>query len=136
MNVASFPERAGLAVLAVVALCCACTAEPSGGTEDPARGAQERGRTETYTVDVTDYKEPQSPWDGLLSDDRLEDKHTKFDDSLIHPATIEGYRVNLSNAVIRLDVPTIKPDQDKAQLELYPSYGAAIAGARRVFTNL
>lgn len=105
-------------------------------TDDDAQRASgghtlDRPRQETYTVEWSDYTEPPNPWDGLLQDDRLEDKHPEFDPSRVHPSTRDGWQVNLSDAVIQLDVPTIKPDVDTALLDLHASYKAALDAARR-----
>ncbi len=116
--------------LLIAALCGGCNS-PASNPEDPQQKGERRGRTETYTVDATDYTPPESPWDKLLSDDKIEDKQTAFDETVVYPITIDGYRLNLSNAVIRLDVPMLKPDQDAMLLQLHPSYQAALGVAER-----
>src|SRR5262249_21368364 len=120
-----------LLALAILVPCAACTNDAAGHGNEPFPSEGEslqRPRSNTYTVDVPDYKPSDSPWDKLLSDDRLEDKKTRFDESIVHPNKIDGYLLNLSNAVIRLDVPIIKPDQDKELLVLHASYAAALTG--------
>jgi hypothetical protein len=83
----------------------------------------------TYTVDVTDYTPRASLLDALLTDDDLETKVPKFDPGLVHPVAIDGWNINLSAAVIRLDVPMIEPDHEADLVVLHPSYAAAIQAA-------
>lgn len=65
----------------------------------------------------------------LLADDKLDDKRPTFDAALIdsRPFGPEANRwqVNLSAAVLALDVPDIRDDGDAAWLKLHPSYAAA-----------
>ena len=85
-----------------------------------------------YDVDVihvTDYSPPKEE-DSPLVDDRLEDKKTTFDPTLVDRRPIEGWSLNASNAVIRLDVPIIRPDLEPELLVLHPSYSAAVQQAR------
>lgn len=86
------------------------------------------GSSGTYTVDATDYNAPKDE-DSLLVDDRIEDKKTTFDPGLIDRRPIEDWSLNASEAVIRLDVPIVKPDQNPERLVLHPSYLAAIQHA-------
>ena len=87
------------------------------------------GLDDTYTVDVTDYARPKDD-DSLLVDDRLEDKATTFDPSLVDRRPLQGWSLNASEAVIRLDVPMVKPDQNPELLVLHPSYASAVKEAR------
>src|SRR6476619_3749941 len=82
------------------------------------------------TIEVTDYKPPPAEDDGLV-DDRIEDKQTKFDPTLVDRRPLGDWQINQSEAVIRLDVPLIEPDRDKELLTLHPSYAAALAAAKR-----
>jgi hypothetical protein len=84
---------------------------------------------DTYTIEVTDYTPPRDD-DIPLADDRLADKKTAFDPALVDRRPLEGWSVNASEAVIRLDVPIIKPDQTPERLVLHPSYSSAVKGAR------
>lgn len=84
---------------------------------------------ETYTEEYTDYNVPRDD-DALLVDDRLEDKKTAFDPDLIDRRPLEGWSLNASDAVISLDVPIIKPDQNPERLELHPSYLSATQQAK------
>jgi hypothetical protein len=80
------------------------------------------------TLEVTDDTTPKND-DSWLVDDRLEDKKTTFDPSLVDRRAVGGWSLNASDAVIRLDVPIVKPDQDPELLVLHPSYAAALKGA-------
>jgi hypothetical protein len=74
--------------------------------------------------EVTLYHPPTPPED-LLVDDRLEDKQTRFDPEMVHPDPIDGWAINLSEAVIRLDLPLVRPDREVHLLRLHASYKAA-----------
>jgi hypothetical protein len=81
------------------------------------------------TIEVTDYQPPPSENDDLV-DDRIEDKHTRFDAGLVDSRPLDGWLINQSEAVVRLDVPLVKPDEEGELLKLYPSYKAACDAAR------
>jgi hypothetical protein len=76
------------------------------------------------TVERTEYHAPKPPEEEFLKDDRLEDKPSKFDPDLVDRRPLQGWLVNHSAAVIRLDCPEIKPDREGELLTLYPSYAA------------
>ncbi|MEI8378580.1 MAG: hypothetical protein WCJ09_00535 [Planctomycetota bacterium] len=77
-----------------------------------------------YVVEHTDYNPPK-PINEELTDDKLEDKQTSFLPDVVDRRPLEEWLVNQSEAVIRLDVPLIKPDDDQQLLVLHPSYAAA-----------
>src|SRR6476660_10310567 len=85
-------------------------------------------RPPTIVVEVTDY-EPPKPKDDGLADDRLEDKRTSFDPQLIDRRPVGDWQINQSEAVIRLDIPLVKPDHQGELLTLHPSYVAAMQSA-------
>lgn len=80
--------------------------------------------TRYVTTVRTEYHNPKPADDDFLVDDRLEDKPAKFDAALVDRRPLGAWLVNQSAAVIRLDCPAIKPDQEAALLRLYPSYAA------------
>jgi hypothetical protein len=83
----------------------------------------------TYEVEKTDYNKPPDNED-LLVDDRLEDKNPAFDPAVVDRRPLGekgGWLLNASAAVLRLDVPLIKPDHEPHLLTLHPSYAAAVA---------
>jgi hypothetical protein len=127
----------GLAVLGVLVLAAIPTifAPDLGASLLSATGSDEpkkdKPRTETYTVDVTDYTAPKDD-DTLLVDDRIEDKKTTFDPALVDRRPIQDWSLNASEAVIRLDVPIVKPDLNPERLVLHPSYSAAIKQAKGI----
>ncbi|HND51884.1 MAG TPA: hypothetical protein PLV92_05790 [Pirellulaceae bacterium] len=82
-----------------------------------------------YVVDVTDRKEPP-PTDDGFSDDRLADKKTVFDPELVDRRPLEGWLVNQSESVLRLDIPIVQPDYESHLLVLHPSYRDAMKAAR------
>src|SRR4051794_41926338 len=85
--------------------------------------------TDTYEVEHTDYRPPEQPPDEVLADDRLEDKKPPaFDPALVDRRPLGGdggWLLNASAAVVRLDVPVVKPDREPDLLTLHPSYAAA-----------
>ncbi|HND51882.1 MAG TPA: hypothetical protein PLV92_05780, partial [Pirellulaceae bacterium] len=82
-------------------------------------------------VEVTDRNAPPPKDDGFV-DDRLEDKKTDFNPELVDRRPLEGWQVNQSEAVLRLDVPILQPDFEAHYLVLHPSYQVAskIAGGQ------
>jgi hypothetical protein len=76
-------------------------------------------------VEVTDRNPPPPVNDGLV-DDLLEDKETVFDPERVDRRPLDGWRINQSAAVIRLDVPLAQPDLQPGLLYLFPSYRAAM----------
>jgi hypothetical protein len=83
---------------------------------------------ETYTTEHTDYQPPPPPADDVLTDDTLEGKNPAFDPTRIdrRPLGAKGeWLINHSAAVMRLDVPIIKPDIEQQLLPLHSSYKAA-----------
>ena len=80
-------------------------------------------------IELTDYNPPKLEDDGL-ADDRLEDKKTAFDPQLVDRRPRGDWRINQSEAVIKLDVPLARPDSDGELLVLRPSYAAALAAAK------
>jgi hypothetical protein len=91
-----------------------------------------KGRTETFETEHTDYKAPETKDEEVLVDDKLDDKKPAFDAALVdrRPLGKGGeWLLNASAAVVRLDVPIIKPDVEPQLLILYPSYAAAVKQA-------
>jgi hypothetical protein len=84
---------------------------------------------ETYETEHTDYHPPQAEPEEVLVDDRLEDKKPlTFDPALVDRRPLghtNGWLLNASAAVIRLDVPPVKPDVESELLTLFSSYAAA-----------
>ena len=76
-------------------------------------------------VEVTDRNPPPPVNDGL-ADDLLGDKVTTFDPDLVDRRPLEGWSINQSAAVIRLDVPMAQPDLQPGLLYLFPSFRAAM----------
>ncbi len=81
--------------------------------------------SDTYTTEKTEYHAPSDQHEDPLQDDRLADKVTTFDADLVDRRPWGGWLVNKSNAVIKLDVPLIKPDVSRHLLKLHRSYSAA-----------
>ena len=57
------------------------------------------------------------------------DKNPAFVPELVDRRPEGAWQINVSAAVLRLDVPMLKPDVDAALLELRPSYADAMAKA-------
>jgi hypothetical protein len=83
----------------------------------------------TYETEKTEYNPPPADED-VLVDDRLEDRNPVFDPTVVDRRPVGekgGWLLNASAAVLRLDVPLIKPDHEPHLLTLYSSYAAAAA---------
>lgn len=77
-------------------------------------------------VERTDVRPSPKPDDGLsFVDDKLTDKQPTFDPELIDRRDYEGWQVNQSSAVIRLDCPDIRGDHEPQLLHLQASYQQA-----------
>jgi hypothetical protein len=87
------------------------------------------GSDETEEVEITEYQPPPPTPDAELVDDELSEKNPAFIPDLMDRRPEGDWRLNASAAVLRLDVPMLKPDADSALLELRPSYAAAVAKA-------
>ncbi|HVX15281.1 MAG TPA: hypothetical protein VHC22_29095 [Pirellulales bacterium] len=88
-------------------------------------GAGGAGGGGAQATEVTDYHTPPDDDDGL-KDQQLSDKTPpEFDAGLVDRRPLEGWLINASDAVIRLDVPLVKPDQEPELLVLHSSYLAA-----------
>ncbi len=84
------------------------------------------------TEEKAEYHLPPSAGE-VLVDDRLEDKTPAFDPSVVDRRSLREWRVNLSAAVIKLDMEGIRPDGEDDLRALYPSYKAAAEVARKRF---
>ncbi|QDV44599.1 hypothetical protein Enr13x_44670 [Stieleria neptunia] len=84
------------------------------------------------TIERTDVHPSPDPLDDLtLVDDRLEDLHPDFDPQRVDRRDYEGWQINHSAAVIRLDCPDIRPDRETAMTRLYATYADAIRESQR-----
>ncbi len=98
----------------------------AGSGSVPRNDREHENRT---THDVTEYHVPPREPDDELSDDRLGDKHPEFIPNLVDRRREGDWVVNASSAVLKLDPPMLRPDEDAALLVLRPSYAEAIAAA-------
>jgi hypothetical protein len=87
------------------------------------------GSDEFDEVEITEYRPPPPTADAELVDDQLSEKKPAFIAELIDSRPEGDWRINASSAVLRLDVPLLRPDADAPLLELRPSYTAAMAKA-------
>ena len=97
--------------------------------EAAKKQAQEDLEGGSYEVEKTVYTPPQRSDDEVLVDDKLDDKRPAFDTALVDRRPLGddgGWLLNASAAVLRLDVPMIKPDVEQRLLTLHPSYAAAV----------
>ncbi len=89
-----------------------------------------------FTVERTDVNPAPDPLDDLkLVDDLLEDKNPEFDPQMVDRRDYEGWQINKSAAVIRLDCPDIRPDREEEMTELYASYADAAEAASKPWIN-
>ncbi len=79
---------------------------------------------------INDYKPPPpKPEDELTDDNPAERKATPFDPALTDPREQDGWLINNSAAVFKLDIPAAKPKEDHDLQALYPSYTSACKAA-------
>jgi hypothetical protein len=115
------------AAIALIGFIAGC----SGGRGGGGGGAGTTGRgSEVVTTETTEYRPPEQKQDDLLADDRLDQKTNSFDPNLVDRRPLGEWLVNQSAAVLRLDVPLVRPDTEAPLLTIFPSYAAAVAGAR------
>ena len=86
--------------------------------------------------EVIEYHVPPPKADDELADDQLSDKKPAFVPDLVDRRPEGGWQINSSAAVLRLDVPMLKPDADAELLALRPTYADAILKARSWSTVL
>ncbi len=101
---------------------------PEPGSRPPVQkgAADSKPGDNTYTVEWTEYSPPPQRPDGVLADDRLEEKNPPFDETVIDSRPLGDWELNASAAVIRLDCPIIKPDVEAELLTLRRSYAEAM----------
>jgi hypothetical protein len=97
-------------------------------SSETGRDAPEEDGVDTITH--TDYSPPPVPPGDGLADDRLDEKETEFDPAVVDRRPLGDWEINASEAVIRLDTPMLRPDQDAPLLVLHPSYRAAAEAAK------
>ena len=82
------------------------------------------------SIDYVEHSSASPSADEDFQDDQLADiKRPPFDPGLVDSRPLKDYnnwQINDSAAVLRLDVPPIKPDEEKTLLTLHPSYRAAL----------
>ncbi len=88
------------------------------------------GWLNTYELEHTEYHLPRTEAEEVLTDDKLADKPPPaFDPTRVdrRPLGAKGeWLLNASAAVVRLDVPVVKPDLEPQLLTLHASYAAAV----------
>ena len=87
-----------------------------------------RPQLDTYEVEVTEARAAELRLNDTLADDKLDSKNPQFIADLIDSRPLDGWHVNSSAAVIKLDVPMARPDQDRRLLTLHSSYAEAKKG--------
>ncbi len=79
---------------------------------------------------VSDYKSPPpKPKEDLTDDDPAARHPTPFDPTLTDRRELDGWLINNSAAVFKLDIPAAKPKVDSELDTLHPSYTAACNAA-------
>ena len=85
----------------------------------------------------TDYNAPLVKVDEQLADDNPAGRPVlPFDAALVDPRPLDGWLINNSAAVFKLDVSAVKPDQDLDLETLYPSHAAACKAAHSLCPGL
>jgi len=84
---------------------------------------------DSQTDVVTEYHTPAATDNDFLADDNLVDKQTHFNLTVVDSRPLDGWLINKSDAVVKLDIPMVKPDREPELLKLYPSYQEAVNAA-------
>lgn len=85
-----------------------------------------------YTIKVKFDAHPHRSKHKLeLIDDQIADINPEFDPDWVDKRMLDGWEVNSSSAVVRLDCPDIRTDRFPALDRLYPSYAEALAAAEK-----
>src|SRR5687768_4127590 len=81
------------------------TPPPPKPAPSPQPQPQPQPKVETYEVNVTDAHPVPLPFNDTLADDQLADKKPVFDPDMIDARPLDGWQLNVSSAVLKLDVP-------------------------------
>ncbi len=79
-------------------------------------------RTDT----VTDQHDPQVPPDEVFVDDPVPRKPPAFDPELVDSRELDGWEVNKSAAVLRLDIRPIRHEKEAHLEKIYPNFQLAV----------
>ena len=80
---------------------------------------------DTFITEKSEYNPPKHVFS--LQDDSLSPGDVPaFDPHLVHPQQVQGWEINISQAVFKLDTPLIKPDSQHSLLKVYPDYSKAL----------
>jgi hypothetical protein len=90
----------------------------------------------SHDVTVMQNDPPKELPPPLLADDRVEEKKTEFDADLVDRRPLGDWRVNASEAPVRLDVDTVVREKEAALADLHPSYALAAGAARALIGDL
>jgi hypothetical protein len=86
---------------------------------------------------VVEYRDPEPPADELFADDPVPEKPPGFDPELVDSRKLEGWEINKSAAVIRLDVRPVRPGVEAHLEKIYPTYARAVDfGGREVIPSV
>lgn len=91
-----------------------------------------------YVETIREYHEPAARPDEVFADDPVPAQPPPFDPALVDSRKLGGWEVNSSSAVIRLDCPGLKPEEDEELQRLHACYAAALdaAGGREVLPSV
>ncbi len=83
--------------------------------------------TMLYEVEtISEYRDPEMPADEVFAEDPIPATPPAFDPALVDSRQLDGWEVNSSAAVLRLDCPPFRPKQDKVLEQLWPRYDLAL----------
>jgi hypothetical protein len=103
--------------------------EPRPAPIDEGQPSPDR---QTYEVEIKEYTSPPRQADEFTDDQLDEQRVPAFDPERVHSEPYDGWELNLSSAVIRLDTPKLRPDipAEVEWMKLHPSYHAALEAVR------
>lgn len=121
----------GIACLSmIVAAGCGDDSPVEPDDSGSRRFTQDGAEFEEYESEWNEYRLPDADKDAPTDDVLDPARVPEFDPALVHSVPVEGWDVNLSHTVFKLDVPILKPDVEGDLLKLNPTYAEAVAAAR------
>jgi len=86
---------------------------------------------------VSEYLDPEPKPDSIFKDDPAPDSPPPFDETLVDSRRYEGWEINKSAAVLRLDLRPIRPGREAHLEKIYPTYDRAVSfGGKEVIPSV
>jgi hypothetical protein len=84
-----------------------------------------------------EYRDPELKPDEIFKDDPIPAESPSFDPHLVDARKYEGWDINKSSAVLRLDIRPIRPGKEANLEKIYPTYDRAVSfGGKEVIPSV